>query len=111
MLLFSLFMMQAKVERAKQRLSKVLAAAGVASRRASEELIFQGKVKVNGEVVLVPQTMVNPETDEILVQNNPIKPIEDKVYYLLNKPVGYVCSTKGNSRSMARILKAIAHNG
>ena len=45
----------------KQRLSKVLAAAGVASRRACEELIFKGVVKVNGQIVKVPQTMVDLE--------------------------------------------------
>lgn len=83
----------------KNRLSKVLAAAGVASRRACEELIFQGKVKVNGETVLVPQTLVNPETDTITVDNQPIKKKEDKVYYLLNKPAGYICSAKRSGQS------------
>lgn len=83
----------------KQRLSKVLAAAGVASRRASEELIFQGKVQVNGETILVPQTLVDPAIDEIVVNRQPLKDKEDKVYYMLNKPVGFICSTRGNSRA------------
>lgn len=87
------------MEQKKQRLSKVLAAAGVASRRACEELIFQGRVKVNGERVLVPQMMVDSAADEILVNNKPLQQREDKVYYILNKPAGFICSTRGNSRA------------
>lgn len=77
----------------KQRLSKTLAAAGVASRRACETLIFDGKVKVNGEVVLLPQTQVD-EKDLILVNDEPISAKESKVYYILNKPEGYICSSR-----------------
>ncbi|GFP91830.1 ribosomal large subunit pseudouridine synthase b [Phtheirospermum japonicum] len=53
-----------------QRLAKVLAAAGVASRRSSEELIFQGKVTVNGSVCNTPQTKVDPGRDIIYVNGN-----------------------------------------
>ena len=81
----------------KNRLSKVLAAAGVAARRASEELIFQGFVKVNGEIIRIPQTIVDSEKDTIEVKGEPIKSIEPKVYYMLNKPVGYICSSKRSS--------------
>lgn len=77
----------------KQRLSKTLAAAGVASRRACESLIFDGHVKVNGSVVLIPQTLVD-DRDQILVDDNPISKKEAKVYYILNKPAGYICSAK-----------------
>lgn len=83
----------------QQRLSKVLAAAGVASRRASEELIFAGSVKVNDITIKVPQTMVDPSKDAITVKGVPLKKAEEKVYYLLNKPVGYICSTKGGAQS------------
>ncbi len=83
----------------KQRLSKVLAGAGVASRRACEELIFQGTVKVNGQTVKVPQTMVDPKIDRITVRDQPIAQKEDKVYYMLNKPKGFLCSTRGSSQS------------
>lgn len=82
----------------KNRLSKYLAAAGVASRRACEELIFAGKVKVNGEVVLLPQTMVN-EKDQIVIDEKRINTAEPKVYYLLNKPAGYVCTSKKSNSS------------
>ncbi len=76
----------------KKRLSKALAAAGVASRRACEELIFQGKVTVNGEVVLLPQTLVSWKTDTIHLDDQPIRQEDKKVYYILNKPHGYICS-------------------
>lgn len=76
----------------KKRLSKAMAAAGIASRRACEELIFSGKVQVNGKVVLVPQTLVAWGEDYIVVNGKQIVGEEEKVYFLLNKPVGYICS-------------------
>ena len=76
-----------------KRLSKVLAAAGVASRRASEDLIFEGKVKVNGQVTTVPQTLVDPQKDLILLEDHPIQAVEEKVYFILNKPRGHTCSS------------------
>lgn len=79
---------------AKQRLSKTMAAAGIASRRACEELIFAGRVKVNGEVELLPQTMVDLTNDIVTVNDQPLKAVESKVYYMLNKPAGYVCSNR-----------------
>ncbi|XP_027111500.1 putative ribosomal large subunit pseudouridine synthase SVR1, chloroplastic isoform X1 [Coffea arabica] len=76
-----------------QRLSKVLAAAGVASRRNSEELIFGGKVTVNGSVCNTPQTRVDPVRDVIYVNGNRLpKKLPPKVYFALNKPKGYICS-------------------
>ncbi|KAL0452130.1 UNVERIFIED_CONTAM: putative ribosomal large subunit pseudouridine synthase SVR1, chloroplastic [Sesamum latifolium] len=76
-----------------QRLAKVLAAAGVASRRSSEELIFQGKVTVNGSVCNTPQTRVDPDRDVIYVNGNRLpKKLPPKVYLALNKPKGYICS-------------------
>ncbi|XP_030548884.1 putative ribosomal large subunit pseudouridine synthase SVR1, chloroplastic isoform X2 [Rhodamnia argentea] len=76
-----------------QRLSKVLAAAGVASRRGSEELIFEGKVTVNGSVCNTPQTRVDPMKDVIYVNGNRLpKKLPPKVYLALNKPKGYICS-------------------
>ncbi len=75
-----------------KRLSKALAAAGVASRRACEELIFDGKVSVNGSVVLVPQTLVSWEKDEIAINGTPVQREQERVYFILNKPRGYICS-------------------
>ncbi|KAL5710013.1 putative ribosomal large subunit pseudouridine synthase svr1 [Ranunculus cassubicifolius] len=89
-----------------QRLSKVLAAAGVASRRSSEELIFQGKVTVNGSVCNTPQTRVDPARDMIYVNGNRIsKKLPPKVYLALNKPKGYICSNgEKESKSVMSLL-------
>lgn len=76
-----------------KRLSKALAAAGVASRRACEELIFDGKVSVNGEIVLVPQTLVSWEKDDISVDGESLRREQEKVYFMVNKPKGYICSS------------------
>ncbi|KAL6977194.1 putative ribosomal large subunit pseudouridine synthase svr1, chloroplastic [Sarracenia purpurea var. burkii] len=77
-----------------QRLSKVLASAGVASRRSCEELIFEGQVTVNGAVCNTPQTRVDPARDVIYVNGNRLpKKLPPKVYLALNKPKGYICSS------------------
>lgn len=76
---------------APQRLSKVLASAGIASRRAAEELIRKGLIVVNGQTPRIPQTLVDIEKDVITYQGTRIKK-ENKVYYLLHKPVGYTCT-------------------
>jgi 23S rRNA pseudouridine2605 synthase len=76
----------------KNRLSKILSNAGVASRRKCEEMIFKGLVSVNGTVILKPQHLVDPNTDKISVNDEKVRLEEPKVYYILNKPRGYVCS-------------------
>ena len=75
-----------------ERLQKVIANSGVTSRRKAEELILNGKVKVNGKVVTELSTKVS-ESAEIEVNGNIISK-ETKVYYLLNKPRGIITSTK-----------------
>ena len=83
-----------------KRLSKALAAAGVASRRACEDLIFAGRVKVNGDVIRVPQTLVDWAKDRISVDEVPIVGEQPKLYFMLNKPAGYLCTNirPGNQR-------------
>jgi len=76
----------------KKRLSKALAGAGIASRRAAEEIIFEGRVQVNGVTVKVPQTLVSWESDEIIVDGEKVKSEHKKVYYILHKPIGYLCT-------------------
>lgn len=76
----------------KQRLAKVLAHSGVASRRHSEELIREGRVTVNGVVTTLPQTMVHPAKDTIEFNNKRLKPPRQPILYLLNKPKRYLCS-------------------
>ncbi|KAG4983935.1 hypothetical protein JHK87_028684 [Glycine soja] len=84
-------------ESSAARLSKVLAASGVASRRSCEELIFEGKVTVNGTVCNTPQTKVDPAKDVIYVNGNRLpKRQPQKVYLALNKPKGYICSSGEN---------------
>ena len=75
----------------QQRLQKVLAAAGIASRRKCEELILEGLVRVNRKVADKLPTFVNPETDTITVDGRKIGAAK-KVYFLLNKPKGVVCT-------------------
>lgn len=74
------------------RLQKVMAAAGVASRRVCEDLITRGQVTVNGKRVTELGTRVNPEVDKISVSGMPIQLDVSKVYLALNKPVGVVSS-------------------
>ena len=75
-----------------ERLQKVIAEAGIASRRKAEDLITSGKVKVNGEIVTELGTKVSRK-DKIEVNNKPIEK-QQKEYYLLNKPRGVVTTTK-----------------
>ena len=79
------------MDMSKQRLSKLMVAAGVAARRACEELIFAGRVAVNGTIVKLPQTMVSWE-DKIAVDGKLLANEESKVYFMLNKPEGYICT-------------------
>ena len=79
---------------AEERLQKYLASAGVASRRASEILIREGRVSVNGKVVQELGTKVEPGKDSVLVDGKPVQQEEQLVYLLMNKPVGYVTTVK-----------------
>jgi len=78
---------------AEQRLQKVLAAAGVDSRRKCEELILDGAVRVNRKVVDNLPAFVDPEKDVITVNGKKIRAAQ-KVYFLLNKPKGVICSNR-----------------
>ncbi len=75
------------------RLQKFLAEAGVASRRASEQIILAGRVAVNGEAVCELGTKIDPAEDRVTVDGRPIR-VKRKLYVALNKPRGYVCSRK-----------------
>jgi len=76
----------------RQRLQKVLAAAGIDSRRKCEELILSGAVSVNSQVVDRLPAFVDPQSDIITVNGKRIH-AEQKVYFLLNKPKGVICSS------------------
>lgn len=76
------------------RLQKFLSNHGICSRRKAEELILNGLIKVNGEVVTQLGKKINPEKDEVIYKGNKIGKTDKKVYILLNKPIGYVTTTK-----------------
>ena len=76
------------------RLQKFLSNAGVCSRRKAEEYILEGKVKVNRQVVYELGIKINPLKDEVIFDGKTVKLAEDKVYILLNKPIGYVTTVK-----------------
>ena len=78
----------------KMRLQKYLAEAGIASRRKSEELIIQGKVSVNGNVVTELGTQVIPNVDIVKYEGKEVIIDNNFVYILLNKPIGYVTTAK-----------------
>ena len=79
----------------EERLQKLIAAAGLASRRHAEEMIAAGEVTVNGKLVTEPGTKADPARDHIKVRGrliNPLLEAREKVYVLLNKPRGYLAS-------------------
>ena len=73
----------------KERLQKFLSTCGVASRRKSEELILDGKVKINGRVASLGDK-VDPKRDKVTVRNKRVIPVTQKVYIMLHKPRGFV---------------------
>ncbi len=77
----------------KERLNKIISSAGVCSRREADRLIKNGFVVVNGIKIEELGTKADPEVDEIKVRGNIISAPE-KIYILLNKPVGYLCTLK-----------------
>ena len=84
----------------EERLQKIMAQAGIASRRDCEEYIIAGRVKVNGKIAIIGQK-ADPEKDHIAVDGKAIRTLEKKVYYALNKP-RYVISTVENERGDER---------
>ncbi len=90
---------------AGQRLQKVLAAAGIASRRECETLIVEGRVEVDGEIVTELGTRVDPTRQEIRVDGD-LLARPRHVYYLVNKPVGVV-STNRDPEGRARVVDLV----
>ena len=73
-----------------ERLQKIMAAAGIASRRKAEQLITEGRVTVNGETISQLGSKADPESDHIKVDGKLLRGPERHIYLLLNKPKGYV---------------------
>lgn len=84
-------------EKKKERLHKVLAEAGLGSRRSCEVLIMAGRVTLDGKRVTEMGQAVDPDRSKIFCDGEPVKR-QKKVYYLLNKPRGYVCTNDESSR-------------
>ena len=82
------------MEDEKIRLQKYIASSGVASRRKAEELILQGKIKVNGKTVTELGSKVDPKNDKVEFNGKVLKIEDKKIYILLNKPIGYVTTVK-----------------
>ncbi len=93
----------------KERLQKLLSARGVASRRKAEEWIEQGKVSVNGIPAKLGDT-ADAETDEILIDGQPIPKQESYVYILLHKPRGYV-TTLSDEKGRPNAAQLVADCG
>src|SRR5713226_524933 len=74
----------------QERLQKIMAACGIASRRGAEDIIAAGRVTLNGKVVVEQGTKADPERDVICVDGKPLKRREQLLYFLLHKPKGYV---------------------
>src|SRR5213596_2337298 len=81
-----------------ERLQKILSQAGIASRRASEQLMLEGRVTVNGVTVTELGTKADPSHDDIRVDGRRIKSDERRRYLLLNKPRGYVTTRSDPQR-------------
>ena len=73
------------------RLNAFLSSCGVASRRKSENIILSGRVQVNGKIVLAPFFDVDPDNDTVTLDHKKLT-LSEHVYYVINKPAGYVCA-------------------
>ncbi|OON99436.1 MAG: pseudouridine synthase [Epulopiscium sp. Nele67-Bin004] len=91
------------------RLQKYLADAGVASRRKCEVFITEGRIEINGEVVTELGTQV-ADGDEVKFDGNIVTKVDKKVYYMLNKPEGYITSVT-DDRGRQTVLDLLPQNG
>ncbi len=89
------------------RLQKFLANAGVASRRAAEKIIGEGRVAVNGETVREMGVQIDENYDEITVDGEKIKNAEKKYYIMLNKPVGFV-TTVSDDKGRPTVMELVS---
>ena len=92
-----------------ERLQKIISQAGLASRRAAETWIAEGRVTVDGQVITAPGTKADPAVNEIRVDGQPLPIAEKHVYYLLNKPMGYISTVhdEHGRRTVRQILSAV----
>lgn len=98
----------------QERLHKALARAGVASRRAAEQMIAEGRVRVNGQRVERPGVKIDPERDTVTVDGRPVRLVseakQEKVYFLLYKPAGTLTTT-ADDRGRKTVMDLVAKGG
>jgi len=92
-----------------ERLQKLIAAAGLTSRRGAEKLILEGRVLVNGQTAVLGES-ASPESDEIMVDGVPLSIPETKCYLMLNKPRGYVC-TRQDEKGRPTVMELVRNCG
>jgi 23S rRNA pseudouridine2605 synthase len=95
---------------AAERLQKIIASAGITSRRKAEELITQGRVTVNGAVITELGSKADPERDHIKVDGKLLRGPERHIYLLLNKPKGYV-TTLSDPEGRPTVMDLVKHVG
>jgi len=88
------------------RLDRLLSLSGFGSRSEVKRLIKKGRVEVNGEIVKEPSFQVNPEVDEVTVNGEPVA-YEENYYLILNKPAGYITSTKDRELTVMELVSDI----
>jgi len=91
-----------------ERLQKIMAACGIASRRKAEEILAAGRVTLNGRVVTEQGTKADPETDVICVDGKPLQSKERLQYFLLHKPKGYV-TTVSDPEGRPTVMDLVKH--
>jgi pseudouridine synthase len=92
------------------RLNKLLSSYGIASRRAADELIEQGRVQINGRAVTELGTKADPDRDDIRVDGRRLKTAPVKRYLLMNKPVG-VMSTRSDPQRRTTVVDLLSRGG
>ena len=94
-----------ETDEGRERLHKFLASTGAGSRRECETFIAQGRVSVNGRTVSKMGVKVDPDRDTVMLDGERVRP-ESRVYYVLNKPSGYIC-TNSDERGRPRAVDLI----
>jgi len=97
-------------EHGQERLAKVIARSGLASRRAAERLVSEGRVTVDGQQVHHPGHPVDPTADDILVDGKPLPPLPPRAWYVLYKPRGTI-TTRDDPEGRRSVTDLVDHLG